>query len=232
MLNLLKVTPLLLAGLLISSTSHGSITTDNTSLPPELPSIQTRTLSAPLMEKRPIFIYAFVHDDVTLPQSQIFHEHFLPLIKELESVTGRRVSVQFLSNLPSYTDFAYKDDDNKTAYQNWLTRAIHYRNEHNLPDKRTTKFILLTQQALNEKTAGLAGNGQEAAIASLKSKINVGHEIGHTLTAAHENYEVFYRGGWWCESYMTSSPNSLYSNCNTYTDANREKLRAYLNNVP
>lgn len=232
MLNLLKVIPLLISGLLINPESHASIAIDNTSWPPELASIQTRTLSAPLMEKRSIFIYAFIHDDVTLPQSQIFHEHFLPLIKELESVTGRRVSVQFIRNQPPYTNIAYKDADNKKVYQNWLSRAIHYRNEHNLPDKRTTKFILLTQQALNERTAGLAGNGQEAAIASLKSKINVGHEIGHTLTAAHENYDVFYRGGWWCESYMTTSPNSLYSNCNTYTDANREKLRTYLNNVP
>ena len=232
MFNLLTITPILLAGLIIHSVSHASVAIDHTSGPPEPSSIQTRSLSAPLVEKRPIFIHAFIHDDITQPQSEIFTQHFLPMIKELESVTGRRVSVQFVRNRPSYTDFAYRDDDNQRVYQNWLRRAIHYRNEQNLPDTPTSRFILLTKQGLNEKTAGLAFSGGQVAIASLKSKLFVGHEIGHTLTASHDNSDVFYRDGWWCESYMAPKANSLYSNCNTYTDANREKIRAFLNSVP
>jgi hypothetical protein len=230
--NILTITCALLGSLFMTTMTQATVAIDDTPWPAEQNTTLARSLAAPLGGKIPIFIHAFIHDDVTQPQSEIFAEHFLPMVKELEGVTGRRVSVQFIRNQPTYTDFAYMNEDELVTMKKWRDRTHDYKVEKNLPSTRTTKFILLTKSALNDRVAGLAGTGQQAAIASLKSAANVGHEIGHTLDALHENSEVFYRGGWWCESYMIPNPKLLVGNCHTFTEANRARISNFLSNVP
>lgn len=230
--TLLKLTLALFGSVFIAYTAQATIAIDNTPWPPVEPQIQIRSLKALPLEKMPIFIHAFIHDDIAEPQSEIYKKHFLPMVKEIEGVTGRRVSVQFIRHQPTYTDFAYENSDEQATYQSWNKLAIQYRDKQNLPYQRTTKFLLLTNKSLNSRVGGIAGIGQQTGIASLKSTIIVGHEVGHMLDASHENSEVLFRGAWWCESYMVPSPNLLTTNCDIYTNANRERISAFLRDAP
>ncbi|MBV4521814.1 hypothetical protein KVG88_17265 [Pseudomonas sp. SWRI74] len=224
--------PLLLLAALTSNSAHATIAIDDTPWPAEQPQPKARSLVEPLVSKMPIFIYAFIHDDVLEPQSDIYTKHFLPMVKEIEGFTGRRVSIQFIRNLRTFTDFNYEHENEQTTYLNWYGLASYYRDEKNLPRTRTTKFLLITKNALNNRVAGIAGLGQQTGIASLKSALFVGHEIGHMLDADHEHGDVLFRNGWWCDSYMVPSPNLLNANCHFYTDANQQRISDFLSNVP
>ncbi|KJZ48244.1 hypothetical protein VC35_07430 [Pseudomonas fluorescens] len=187
---------------------------------------------APNVSKHTIFINTFIHDDVKEPQSQIFEKFFLPLIKEIEGFTGRRVSIQFIRNLQPYTNFVYENEDHQATANKWKVLALKYRNEKNLPYNKTTKFLLVTKNQLNNQAAGIAGAGQQFGIASLIRELYVGHEIGHMLDASHENGELLYRSGWWCDSYMMPAPTYLTSACHVYTNANRQRISAFLSDAP
>lgn len=232
MSTLLKLTLALLGSVFITHMAHATIAIDDTPWPPEQPQIQGRSLAALPVDKRPVFVHAFIHDDVKESQSAIYAEHFLPMVKEIKAFNGRPVSIQFIRNQGSYTDYAYKSEDEQATFRHWKKLALQYRDEKNLPYERTTKFLLITKDNLNSRVGGIAGVGQQTGIASLKINLNVGHELGHMLDAAHEHSDVLYRGGWWCDTYMVPSPNLLTSNCHVYTDANREKINDFLKNVP
>lgn len=235
--TLLKSALVLLSSVFFNSIANASLVIDDTPWPSHptagqysIPALSLDSASAPV-ESRPIFIFAFVHDDV--PESKInsiFPDYFLPMIKEIKAFSGRRVSVEFIRNTPPYTNFAYKGE-NKTSYNRWVDLAYAYRSSNNLPDNRTTKFILLTNDKINANTLGLASAGQFAAIASLPSFGSVAHEMGHLLDGNHESAEIKYNG-WWCETFLYFEREPLRSNCYTYTDANKARMNAYLSEAP
>lgn len=223
---------LLLSALLALSTTQANTVTDHTPWPmenTETPRMLDRSGVA-LEEKRPIFVFAFIHDDVPeTAVSSLFKEHFLTWVKEISAVTGRRVSVEFIRDMPPYTSYSYRTAD---AYTGWALLAKQYRHDKNLPHTRTTKFILLTKDAMVDKDVlGVAGTGQPFGIASLLGKQIVGHELGHTFTADHDLSEVRYNG-WWCETFMAAKINRLLSNCYQYSKRNREHIVSYLDNTP
>jgi hypothetical protein len=185
----------------------------------------------PLTERRPIFIHTFIHDEILDQESEIFSKHFLPMVKELKALTGRRVTVLFIRNQPPYTNFSYKSEDEQAIALNWRKLAIQYRNDKNLPSTGTTKFLIITKDLINSRTAGLAGLGDQVAIAALNTGLTVGHEIGHTLNATHENSKVFLTP-WPCDSYMIPNPTFGYSNCDRYSDENRKRINAFLSKLP
>ena len=152
------------------------------------------------------------------------------MIKEIEAFSERRVFVQFIRDTPPYTDLDYKGKDN-ISYIRWAQAAYAFRSSNNLPDNRTTKFILLTNDNINDKSIGLSSAGQYAAIASLSSFASVAHEMGHLLDGNHESAEIKYNG-WWCETFLYFERQLLRSNCYTYTDANKARMNAYLNEAP
>lgn len=230
MSRLFRLTLAVLATYLVNLPAYATTVVDNTPWPSE-PVLTPRTQPTVPVEKRPLFIFAFVHDDI--PESKIpsiFPEHFLPMIKEIKLATGRDVSVRFIRNTPPYTTYAYKGD-NQASYDGWKDLGAQYRDLHNLPRSKTTKFMLLTNDWMNDKTLGLAGVGQPFAIATLSSKQVVGHEVGHMLDAKHELSEVRYNG-WWCETFMAPKVQSLLSNCYVFTNPNHELIKQYLGNVP
>lgn len=232
-MNILFTLKLILFGtVFISVASQATIAIDEKPWPLEISQPVVKSLDTANTSKHTIFIHTFIHDDVKEPQSEIFEKFFLPMIKEIEGFTQRRVSIQFIRNLPPYTNFVYENEDHQSTGKKWDILALKYRNEKNLPYNRTTKFLLITKNLLNSKVAGIAGVGQQFGIASLTNVLAVGHEVGHTLDAKHENSDVLYRGGWWCDSYMKPNPTYLAGNCHVYTDANRQRISAYLNNVP
>lgn len=216
--------------LLIPLTTYATQVIDETPWP--LATLLTpKSLSNVAVERRPLFVIAFVHDDVhETTISSLFSHHLVPLIKELQETTGRKVSVRLVRDEPPYTNYAYKGAS-QTSYDGWRELGTHYRDKNNLPVNRTTKFILLTKDYMNDETAGLAVSGQQFAIASLVHKQVVGHEIGHLLDAQHElSEERFY--GWICETFMIPKVNPLKGNCEVFTDPNRSRINAYLANVP
>jgi hypothetical protein len=223
---------MLFAILFITSSTQATIPIDDTHWPSEKDKPALQPFEAPNVSKHTIFINTFIHDDVKEPQSQIFEKFFLPLIKEIEGFTGRRVSIQFIRNLQPYTNFVYENEDHQATANKWKVLALKYRNEKNLPYNKTTKFLLVTKNQLNNQAAGIAGAGQQFGIASLIRELYVGHEIGHMLDASHENGELLYRSGWWCDSYMMPAPTYLTSACHVYTNANRQRISAFLSDAP
>lgn len=230
--TLTKLKLILFAILFITSSAQATIPIDYTHWPSEIDQPMVQPFEAPNTSKHTIFINTFIHDDVKEPHPQIFEKFFLPMIKEIEGFTGRRVSIQFIRNLQPYTNFQYKNENYEATSNKWKILTNIYRNEKNLPQTKTTKFLLVTNNLLNDRVAGVAGIGSQSAIAALTSELNVGHEVGHMLDATHENSDVFYRNLWWCDSYMVPQPNSLTGTCHVYTDANRQRISAFLSNVP
>jgi hypothetical protein len=215
---------------LINQSASATIVKDQTPWPVVQPDVPSMRSSIPV-EKRPIFVFAFVHDDV--PEDKIpslYPDHFAPVIRELRTTTGRDVSVIFVRNTPPYTNYSYKRET-QASYDGWRDLGIAYRDAKNLPTGRTTKFMLLTKDGMNSNALGLAGVGQQFAVAALGHKQTVGHELGHMLDAQHELSEVRYNG-WWCETFMAAKVNTLLSNCYAYTDPNRERIRTYLRDAP
>lgn len=230
------LTLLLTIFLLSTQATYATLVVDNTPWPADHSDTHPtpKSFSVKSTEKRPIFVFAFVHDDIrNSDNASLIEGHFLKWIKEIDAVAGRRVSVEFIRNTPPYTHYSYKGDSTD-AYWGWATLAGNYRDAKNLPHNKTTKFLLLTDSAINgtffeQRVLGVAGPGQPFGIASLTGQ-TVGHELGHMLTADHDNAEVQYNG-WWCETFMRNVTPGL-SNCHVYSEGNRERIRSYLSDTP
>ncbi|MGV8889028.1 MAG: hypothetical protein ACOH2P_13525 [Pseudomonas sp.] len=185
--------------------------------------------------KNSITIIAVVHDDVPISTANtIYADHFRPLVRELESFTERKVNVVFAGGEP-YDKFEYKGDDILETLRSWEALGFKLLTEmkkEGLNIDSMTKVILVTNDALNDKTAGAAllwspTNTGKCAIASLSSYLNVGHEVGHLLGAKHEDFEVQYNG-WWAETYMAPKREIIRSISYTFSPANRQNIKNYL----
>ncbi|QHF01094.1 hypothetical protein N015_01190 [Pseudomonas asturiensis] len=183
--------------------------------------------------KRPLFLFMFLHDDVKETDiNRLAQDYITWFVKDLESFTGRRVQLEFIRNVPTLTDFAYKGDDltrTSLAFRNAVDR---YTDAKNLPHNPTTKYMLLTQDMLNSETGGYALVKGYSAIASLQNYSTIAHELGHMLGGTHEAGQVLYRGGWWCETNMVAVRNTLRANCYTYSDENKQQIAANLSEHP
>lgn len=194
-------------------------------------------ISAPT-EKKAITIFVIIHDDV--PEStrkNLYADHFQPFTTELQSFIERKVHVVF-GRLAPYSNFDYKNENEQMTSSRWENMCFGYleeRRAEGFKTDRLTKVLLVTNESLNSRIAGIArvyppffsGN---SAIASLINYINVAHEIGHLLGARHEDYETQFNG-WWCETYMTPKPGGIKSNCYIFSPANRQNIKNYLASV-
>ncbi|MDU8456397.1 MULTISPECIES: hypothetical protein [Pseudomonas syringae group] len=183
--------------------------------------------------QRPLFLFLFIHDDVKETSNErLTEDYFTWLIKDLESFTGRRVHLQFVRNVTDVTDVEYKNDNLDQTYAIWKGRLNQYLSEQNLPKNGTTKYLLLTQSKLNSGTLGFATLNGHTGIASLATFTAPAHELGHMLGGTHELAEVIYKGGWWCETNLVATRQSIRANCYVYSDKNKQKIAANLSEFP
>lgn len=183
--------------------------------------------------KMPLNFYVFLHDDI--PQTEREHisrDYFSWLRKDLESLTHRRVYVNFVQNVAPITQYPYQGENLTNILAGWSHAANDYADKNNLPINRRTKYLLLTNEKINSQTLGIAGQPHYAGIASLGSYPAAAHEIGHMLGGTHENSEVLYKDGWWCETNIFPTRVGLRANCYHYSDKNKEAITAYLSESP
>lgn len=188
--------------------------------------------------KQAIRVYVFVHDDLTDHTSeQLFNDYFKWLEKELEMISGRRVTIIVRHDLESkkLTAFHYKNQSEGTSLDQWakLLEAELYKNWRILASRSThDKYLLLTRDNINDTTGGIAFSTLHTGIASIVHYQIAAHEIGHLLGATHEDSEVLYNG-WWSETIMLTDENSgLRAKAYRFSDKNRESIRHYLNKLP
>jgi len=181
-------------------------------------------------ERHPIFLTVFLHDDIPQAERQtIRRDYFVWLLKDLESVSGRTVYLDFIERRGALTAFAYQGENDARALGNWTRLVDQYVDENNRPRVSTQKYLLLTRNKINEYTLGLTRPGHFAAIASMATYTAPAHEIGHMFGGSHEASEVIYKDGWWCETNITPTRLSLRANCYIYSDENRKIMLGYLN---
>lgn len=187
-------------------------------------------------EKKSITIFAVLHDD--LPESTrktIYADYFYPLVNELESFTNRKFNVVFWRDEPPYSTYHYRSEDERWISQQWELLAFEFLKKmraSGLNTDTTTKVILITNEIINDRIAGVATRTPgTAAIASTTNYMTIGHEIGHLLGARHEDSETRYNG-WWCDTYMRPGNNPLKSNCYVFSEANRKNINDYLAQKP
>jgi hypothetical protein len=183
--------------------------------------------------KRPLFLYIFVHDDIGLKDRSALHkDYFEWMQKDLESFTGRRVSLQFIENTAPWTDFRYQGENVEKTHFEWARLVTQYRTDNNLPVNAVSKYILLTRNTLNEHTLGVTKAKHYAAIASAANYTTPAHEIGHMLGGTHEAAEVLFKKGWWCETNIVATRNPTLANCYIYSDKNKQIIAANLSEWP
>ncbi|WP_110969807.1 zinc metalloprotease [Pseudomonas huaxiensis] len=208
----------------------------NNSLFPALPLALSLTLSAPPVsaDAAPtLTIWVFPHDELSeLSDEQLQKNYFDAWVDEMSQITSLPVALRFKRRIPGLTDMAYQGLTSSTALSVWTDAAWTWRRQQNSPGGAIdNKYLLLTRDELElqgkDSISGVAYQTGHSAIASLNSFATVGHELGHTLSATHEQSHVNFNG-WFCETYMFPQPFGLRSNCYRYSDENRQSIANYL----
>jgi hypothetical protein len=186
--------------------------------------------------KDPFRLFVLFHDDVPeSKRSTAFVQNIRPFTAEFEKITGREISVIFDRDRPPYTNFNYKAEDHKSMFERWKKLTWTYRAERHDSNEflfsRNDRILLITNDFINGSplfggTGGVATQPGNSAIASLDFNQTVGHELGHSFDAIHEEGEVLYNG-WWCETFMFE-PLQFRSNCQVFSEGNRKRIKAYV----
>lgn len=182
----------------------------------------------------PYRIFAIYHDDVpSAKKASVMADYIRPFTAEFEKITGRKISVIFDESRPPYSNFNYKNDDEIKAIDEWRELARRYKNERNndVGYSGNDRILLITNDFINGGlvfggVGGMAIQPGNAAIASLDFKQTIGHELGHTFNAVHDEGEVLYNG-WWCETFMFP-PLPIRSNCLVFSEGNRKRIKEYV----
>jgi hypothetical protein len=189
--------------------------------------------------KKKLRVFAFLHDDVGMPQETVYVNHLAWWAADLDNKLSDElngIEIRYIANMPGYTNFDYYVSDSDTMLNKWKEKVQQYKLDNKvsqLPDYNlyTNKFILLTRNAYPNGVMGIAFVGGDSAWSSLLHSSTAAHELGHTLRANHESAEILYRNGWWCETNVYPEGFALRSACQIYSDANIERIKDYLDSA-
>jgi hypothetical protein len=186
--------------------------------------------------ENPLRIFAIYHDDVPpAKKASVYTDYIRPFTTEFESITGRKISVIFDQNRPPFSNFIYKNDNIDKVMDEWRRLAWLYKKERSENGEfrfsSNDRILLITNDFIKGSPVfgglgGVANQPGYAAIASLDFRQALGHELGHTFNATHEEGEVLYNG-WWCETFMFP-PLPIRSNCLVFSEGNRKRIKEYV----
>ncbi|MFR0673826.1 hypothetical protein ACLUUI_09105 [Enterobacterales bacterium AW_CKDN230030176-1A_HGKHYDSX7] len=183
----------------------------------------------PAAAARSLVVTVYLHDELAdLSERTIRADYFDHWLKEMRSFTNHPIELIFRRRVPDITDIDYQGLSSKDILGRF-TQEIGYLRDIP-PFSHMRKHLLLTRGVYDRSglnyNAGLASYKGTTAIASLDAYSAPAHELGHLLSATHEDAELKFNG-WVCETY-THPRVPLRSNCYRYSDANRANIADYL----
>lgn len=183
----------------------------------------------------PLRLTVFLHNDIPVEKRHSIHQdYFAHWLEEIKKLTSRRVEITYLEDVRGISDFQYANRPLKDIIKDLSWGVSRYFQEYGgiKGSFKTEKSLLLTYKQIDRTTMGAAVDGGTVGLASMAAYSTAAHELGHMMKATHEQAEVLYRNGWWCETYTFSTRLSLRANCYRYSDLNRQAISAYLSDAP
>lgn len=208
-------------------------------LNPALPLALTLSLQAALANadtSPALTIWVFPHDELAeISDEQLQIDYLDHWLLEMRQLVDIPILLTFHREIPGLTDLDYTQQQASATLAIWSDASWAWRRQQNSPGAALdNKYLLLTRNGLGKDDkkiiTGAAHQAGHAAIASLQSYAAAGHELGHTLSATHEQSRVHYNG-WFCETYMYPTRIGIRSQCYRYSDENRANIVSYLNRL-
>ncbi len=186
---------------------------------------------------RPINLYIFIHDDIpSSTASTLLHDYFALFTKEITSFTGRRFIFNKIRHVPGITDFKYTskhENGDIAALSRWAEIAQRFQVSHNLLWGKTERYILVTKDSLTDTGLGIAYLKEPPLIACIKYPQVIAHEVGHSFNGTHEHAMLSVdTSGAVCESFIYAKNSNTRAKCFRYTQANRDRIAAFLSDAP
>lgn len=185
----------------------------------------------------PITLYIFIHDDIpSSAANTLVPDHFALFTKEITRFTGRSFIFNEIRNIPGITDFEYistSENGDIAALSRWAKIARRYQVKHRLRWGKTERYILVTQHSLTDTGLGIAYLKEPPLIACIKYAQVIAHEVGHSFNGTHEHAMLHVdASGAACESFIYAKSSNARAKCFRYTQANRERIAAFLSDAP
>ncbi|MEB0079718.1 hypothetical protein QN386_21660 [Pseudomonas sp. CCI3.2] len=179
--------------------------------------------------KQPIRLFVFYHDDVDADTQRIVPRNYLKdCIVEIKKITGRECIIEYKRSIEGVTDFNYKGHE-RTVLEDWIRRVGGYVVQNNLSWKKTYRYLLVTSDKLNDTILGVTYEGHNCLISSLVAYQNIGHELGHSFGATHEDAELQYNSfGLLSETFVYPHRDRKRGNAYRYSLKNRENIANFL----
>ena len=183
------------------------------------------------MSKLPITLTVFIHEDLKdFDQDLLYSQYFDWLEYTITKISGRAMYVTFVqpSDAPSLSNIDYKTDDLEKLLTTMADQLTPYINAKNTSfDNSIQKFLLLTRDNINKEVMGVAFDSGALAVASITDYAAAGHEVGHMLSASHQDSDrsiTPYYGTINSIMYATAGSTSC-----RFSDKNEDNIRNYLN---
>ncbi|WP_438281176.1 hypothetical protein [Pseudomonas alabamensis] len=183
----------------------------------------------PAVAARSLVVTVYLHDELAnLDESAVRADYFQHWLDEMRWFTNHPVELIFRRTVKGITDIDYAQLPSTEILQRFTEGVRHLPEAQ--PFSLMRKHVLLTRGVYDRSglnyNAGLAAFKGITAIASLDTYSAPAHEIGHLLSATHEDAEIRFNG-WMCETY-THPRSPVRSHCYRYSDANRANIVDYL----
>ncbi|MBB3227503.1 hypothetical protein FHW69_002126 [Luteibacter sp. Sphag1AF] len=184
---------------------------------------------APRYPDNELTFYFFPHDDIRGRKVEDIHADFVAwwAADMRRLFPGRPIHVLFSGHVDGVTDMRYGD---RQTLDRWADTAHNFAVIEGLPTESRSwrhKYVLLVRELPYPGVAGVAIQGGNAALASLRGPYTVvAHEIGHTMDASHEQAELQFNP-WPCETNTYAAPILLRTNCYRYSTGNLGRMAAH-----
>ncbi|WP_079230299.1 hypothetical protein [Pseudomonas putida] len=181
---------------------------------------------------RTLVITVYPHDELAgISDQQLHDDLFQHWLDEMRSFTQHPIEVIFQRAIAGLTDIDYRAMSSNQILDAFTDEISVQRSAR--PFSFMNKDLLLTKDSYDRSglncVAGLAHVNGNTAIASMTTYAIPGHQLGHMLSATHENARTDFNG-WFCETYMVPARIVLRSNCYRYSEQNRAAIADYLRN--